>query len=399
MPDRRIPRFLLSLLLSFTPIAAFAQSGGAAAPAAKTRRWIDWQAATLDSRYRVIENSHRVTTVNQVQWRETARLGFLFDGRHRYSLQMYAGTGTTFTGSWDALGPGTGETSWDPNLRQLFLSAAPLHGLAFEVGGLGLVRGEQTEITSWDNDGFMTGERVSLRRPREIFLDEISVTAGFVGDTSTPNVFRRLDRLDDHNYTQVLLDKHVTPRVSASADWTSFDGTSTVREAVRVAARSWTLVDAVRLELYQRVEGTQDNGFAVSAERAVTRTVGITAGYADIDEHYGTLNADRFGRGRSVFTEVRAVVLPTLTVTAYYGVAVNTPFAIPNPAAFRSHRLMERAEGRAASGTLAVWPPVGILQESTGRGRTSALPYPKGSLRLHVSASGRLPTPSPGPCR
>jgi len=145
MPDRRIPRFLLSLLLSFTPIAAFAQSGGAAAPAARTHRWINWQAATLDTRYRVIENS-----------------------------------------------------------------------------------------------------------------------------------------------------------------------------------------DAVRLELYQRVEGTQDNGFAVSAERAVTRTVGITAGYADIDEHYGTLNADRFGRGRRVFTQVRAVVLPTLTVTAYYGVAVNTPFAIPN---------------------------------------------------------------------
>jgi hypothetical protein len=69
-------------------------------------------------------------------------------------------------------------------------------------------------------------------------------------------------------------------------------------------------VDAVRLELYQRVKGTQDNGFAVSAERAVTRTVGITAGYADIDEHYGTLNADRFGTGRRVFTEVRPPSCP-----------------------------------------------------------------------------------------
>jgi hypothetical protein len=37
----------------------------------------------------------------------------------------------------------------------------------------------------------VTGERATLRRPRELFLDEISVTAGFLGDLTTPNVFRR----------------------------------------------------------------------------------------------------------------------------------------------------------------------------------------------------------------
>jgi hypothetical protein len=330
MPDRRIPASFVLLLLSFASTAAFAQGGSAPPPAPRTHRWLDWQVATLDARYRVIENSRKVTTTQQVQWRETARLGFLFDRQHRYSVQTLAGTGTTFSGSWDPLGPGTGEGSWDPSIRQLYLSATPAHGASFELGGFGLLRGEGTEITTWDNDGFMTGERATLRRPRELFFDEISVTAGFLGDVTTPNVFRRFDRLDDHNYTQVLAARRIAPRLAASADWTSFDGVSTIREAVRITTKSRAPIDAVRLELYQRVEGTRGSGFALSAERAVTAAVAVTGGYADIDEHYGPLNADRFGIGRRLFTELRYAVLPTLTVSAFYGIAVDTPFAIPN---------------------------------------------------------------------
>jgi hypothetical protein len=330
MPERRIPVSFLVLLFSLASTTAFAQGGSASPPAPRIHRWLDWQAGTLDARYRVVENSGDVTTTNQMQWRETARLGFLFDRQHRYSIQMLAGTGRTFNGSWDPLGPGTGERSWDPNVRQLYLSATPVRGATFEVGGVGLLRGEATEMTTWDNDGFMTGGRATLRRPRELFLDEISVTAGFLGDLTTPNVFRRFDRLDDHNYTQVLAAKRIAPRLDASADWTSFDGVSTIREAVRITTKSRAPIDAVRIELYQRLEGARGNGFALSAERALTAAVAVAGGYADIDEHFGSLNADRVGIGRHLFTEVRYAVLPPLTVSAFYGVAVNTPFTIPN---------------------------------------------------------------------
>jgi len=330
MPERRIPVSFLVLFVSLASTAAFAQGGSAPPPAPRAHRWLDWQAGTIDARYRVIENSRNVTTANQMQWRETARLGFLFDRQHRYSIQVLAGTGRTFNGSWDPLGPGTGEGSWDPNVRQLYLSATPVHGATFEVGGVGLLRGEATEMTTWDNDGFVTGERATLRRPRELFVDEISVTAGFLGDLTTPNVFRRFDRLDDHNYTQVLAAKRIAPRLDASADWTSFDGVSTIREAVRITTKSRAPIDAVRVELYQRLQGTRGNGFALSAERALTGAVALAGGYADIDEYYGPLNADRVGIGRHLFTEVRYAVLPTLTVSAFYGVAVETPFTIPN---------------------------------------------------------------------
>jgi hypothetical protein len=36
----------------------------------------------------------------------------------------------------------------DPNVRQLYLSATPVSGATFEVGGIGLLRGEATEMTT-----------------------------------------------------------------------------------------------------------------------------------------------------------------------------------------------------------------------------------------------------------
>ena len=42
-------------------------------------------------------------------------------------------------------------------------------------------RGQSTEITTYDNDAYVTAGRVSVRRPREVFFDDISVSVGYVG--------------------------------------------------------------------------------------------------------------------------------------------------------------------------------------------------------------------------
>jgi hypothetical protein len=332
MPDRRSAIPFLVCALFFWSTAARGQTGPTA-PVAKAHRWVDWQSAAVESRYRVIENSDGRTTTNQLQGRQTARVGFLFDPDHRYSVQVSAGTGNSFTSSWDPLGPGNGTPTWDPSVRQLFVSAAPIAGMTFELGGLGLVRGEETEITSWDNDGFMIGERVTLRRPRQLHLDELSITGGFLGDLTTPNVFRRFDRLDDHNYTQVLAER-VLRRVAVSADWTSFGGVATLREAARVTTKAWMPLDAVRVELYQRIEGTRGHGFAVAAERALTAAIAVSGGYSDIDPRNGALNGDRYGIGRRVFAETRIALLPAFSISAFYGAAIGTPFAVPSARRF-----------------------------------------------------------------
>ena len=307
-----------------------ASSAPAQTTTQRVHRWVDWHSGSIDARYRFIENSGGKTTTDQIQHRQTLKIGFRIDEGGRYSLQSFVGTGSSFTGSWDPLGPGTGDPTWDPNVRQLFFAARPVNGIEFHVGGFGIARGESTEITSFDNDGYMTGERISIARPAELFLDEIAVTAGFLGDLPTPNVFDRMDRLDDHNYTQVLAGKRFGSRVSASADWTSLEGISTLREAVRVETKQWLPLDAIRFEQYQRIEGHRGAGFGVTAERAVTGRIAIDGGYTDIDPFNGALNGDRYGPGRRVFLGATIVALPALTVTTYYGVAIDHDVPVPN---------------------------------------------------------------------
>jgi hypothetical protein len=322
-------RALGLLLMSAAP--ARAQPAPAPPPATPFHRWIDWQAGALDSRYRQIHDSDGNKTTDQLQLRELARVRFKLDAPGRYFVEAFAHTGASFTSSWDPLGPGTGEPTWDLHVRQLFLSATPATGLELQFGGLGLTRGEQTEITSFDNDGFMTGGRVTIRRPAQLSADEITVTAGFVGDVSTPNVFRRFERLGDHNYTQALVMKRAGPRVRVSGDWTSLDGISTLREAIRVGTRGWLPVDGVRFETYQRLEGDEAAGFAVSAERTIASRLNVSGGYADIDRDYGRdTAADRFGPGRRLFAEARVPIGPAFSVTVYYGHGVANDFDVSN---------------------------------------------------------------------
>ena len=308
-----------------------AQPPATPAPAAAAKRWIDWQVGAVETRYRWIENSAGVETSDQWQHKQTVRAGFKFDPKGRYSVQTLVGTGNSFVGSWDDLGPGRGEPTWDLNVRHLYLQAQPVAGVEAQWGGVGLVRGEHTEITTFDNDNYAIGGRITVKRPADLYLDEISVTAGHLGDLGTPNVFKRFDRWDEHNYMQVLAAKRFGRHVSVSADWTDLQDVSTLRQAVRVSTKEWLPVDAVRFENYQRVEGPhQAWGFALSAEKAIHPRFALAGGYADIDEFNGTLSGDRYFRGRRLFVEPRITLLPELTVSFFYGEAVGNDFPVVN---------------------------------------------------------------------
>ncbi len=304
-------------------------------PAApKKHRWIDWQVGSLDLRYRFIETSDGVLTSDSLQHKQTFKAGLKFDTAGRYSLQALAGSGNSFVGSWDNLGPGIGDPIWNFNLRQLYLQAVPVVGIEGLWGGTNIARGEHTEITSFDNDNFIIGGRVAVKRPKQLYLDEISVTAGYLGDLRTPNVIKRFDRWDEHNYTQVLVAKKLGAYVSLSADWSEIDGISTLRQAARVSTKQWLPVDMIRFENYQRIEGTTGYGFAISAERALHPRVIMAGGYADIDEHNGTLNGDRYIRGKRVFVEPRITVLPELTLSFFYTQAFANDFHVDNDTRF-----------------------------------------------------------------
>ena len=297
-------------------------------PPIKSHRWVDMQVAQLDARYRFIDNSAGTTTSNHLQQRELFRAGVKFDKAGRYSVQMAAGSGGNFAGSWDSSGPGTGDTDLHMYVRHLYVAAAPIKGVEVQFGGIGFVRGESTEITSYDNDGFMVGERISVKRRKQTQLDEIAFTTGHLGDIDTPNVFRRFDGLAHHNFAQILTSRRFGTRTSASLDWTVADHQDTFHEAIRIAIKESRVVDGVRLELYERVTGVTGKGFAVSVDRALTKTFSMSGGYATVDR-FAALNADRFQRGRRAFVEGRYALTPEITLSTFFTRAFHNDFAVP----------------------------------------------------------------------
>ena len=310
----------------------FQKQSKAKTSTAKAHRWFDLQAAQTETRYRFIETSAGVTAANQWQHRQSVKAGFKFDEKGNYSIQSFMGTGNSFTGGWDPTGVGTGNPTWDFRVRRLYAQAIPVKGLELAVGSFDVVRGETSEVTNYDNDAFMQGYRVSLKRPHDLYLDEVSVTTGYIGDLTTINVFKRFKWMNDHNYTQVFGAKKLSKTVALSADWSELNGDDTLREGVKLGTKQFGhVIDAVRFELYQRVDAAKTgNGAAFTIERAVNKSVSVNGGLANIDKNSNALNGDRYARGKRCFLGSTLTFLPELTLSAFYTHGFDNDFAVAN---------------------------------------------------------------------
>ena len=301
----------------------------------KLSRWIDLQTGTLGIRYRFIENSQGVTVAKQMQSFAQFKARFKFDKAGNYGINAGVFTGNSFTAGFNDTGVGTGDAITNLYLKQLYLSAKPITGVEAQFGGLYFNRGESTEITTYDNDGYLVGERVILQLPRKLFFDEISATYAFLGDLSTPNLNKRWHRLGESNYHQFLVSKKIGERAAVSSDYTFLLGTDTLREAVRVNTPEFKAIDFFRLELYQRTSVNPQAGFAAYGEKSFMRKrMVLGGGYAHIDRNYGGLNADRFNRGRRFFFNASYNLRPEFTISTFYTRAFNNDFAISNRTRF-----------------------------------------------------------------
>ncbi len=287
------------------------------APALIKFQRFELQTANLYTRYRFVESSERVTTADQIQHKESFRGRLKLDREGRFSLNAGVFSGRQFISTWNGTGWGTGTGQSNLALKQLFVSAAPIKGVSFEYGGLYIVRGESTEITSYDDDGFIVGERVSLNRPERLFFDEISITYAYLGDTTVPNINKRFHRLKQCNYHQFLVSKKIGSGAALSLDYTFQDGKETMREAVRVKVAGTHLLDFFRFENYQRIDVHPSVGFAFSGEKTLLRRITLVGGYAQIDKDYGNLNADRFLTGKRIFLMSSFQISPELSFAPY----------------------------------------------------------------------------------
>lgn len=227
---------------------------------------------------------------------------------------------------------------WHFYLRDLYASATPVKGLTAEFGSFSLERGYSTEITTFDDDGYVAGERLRLNDPKHLFVDELSFTSAYLGDVTTPNFFDRGKRLRQANYRQIVAKKLIDKRVGVSAEYNSISQTNTLREAAVVGTSELKAVDDVHFELYQRVNSvtqqganvTAGNGFATFVGKKVGRLSG-DVGYASVDRYYTvygdsrffdsvgfSLNGDTYSTGNRIFTHASVKINPVVSVFGYY---------------------------------------------------------------------------------
>lgn len=331
---------VLALLLAATPAGpALAQSAMVPTPAATPgtdppppaiRRWVDVQHLHLSSRYRWVKASDGRVISSTIQWQPQMRARFLIDREQRYSLHVGAFSGSQFILGWNNTGGGVGLYSGDFNVKQLFVSAQPAPGLELQAGGLYMLRGESTEITSYDNDAYIVGERVSWR-PRRGAVTQVAVTAGYIGDFREPNVFRRFHRLSEWNYGQILVGARLAARVHVSADYTHEDGREILRQGLTVRMPpSVKVLAAVKVEAYERLAPEPAQGFNVTADLRPHERFGMTVGVASVDRRYGPLNADRYEVGTRFYSMGSVALTPDVSIGWFQGEAFATSYPIPN---------------------------------------------------------------------
>ena len=332
---RRIALCLPLLLASVVPVAAQSPAP-LAAKEPPLRRYLDFQQFVISTRYRFIENSANVTTSNHQQYREQIRIRFNVDRKKRVGIVTGLYSGSQFIASWNNLGPGTGTFDGHNHyMRQLYATVTPLAGVEGQLGGIYVNRGESTEYTSYDDDGYLVGGRVSVRRPKSLYFDEISVTRAALTQTSTPNLWKRWKDFTSPNYTQLLVAKRLSAMTSTSVDYTRALGTDTVRGGVALRFKPKAPLSALRYEQYVRTSTpNRAAGFAVTLERPMTKYVRLQGGYTTIDEHYGNLNADRIQRGRRFFAVANVPIKGPLSASVFATRALNSPYTVSNKVRF-----------------------------------------------------------------
>lgn len=297
----------------------------------KNEPWLELQSASLGVRYRLVENHLGSRAQNWSDHHQGLKLRLKLDPAARFSLSAAVLNGDSFMAGWNLRGI-SGHSSNRLFLKQLFLTAKPRSGVEFQYGGLGIVRGESSEITSYDNDGYLMGQRLTI--------GDVTMTAGYLGDFRTPSVTRRWHRLSEINYGQVLVKRQLTKRLTATADFTDDDGERTLRQGVAIRPASG--VDLIRLEAYGRVSGTRGAGGAITVEKPFGPTR-LAASFASVDDRYRPLNGDRYGRGRRLSFTSTTALSPDVSFQIFVTHALDDHIAMPNRTRLDVHLRYELA--------------------------------------------------------
>ncbi|MGE0039712.1 MAG: hypothetical protein AB7H88_16395 [Vicinamibacterales bacterium] len=299
----------------------------APAPTPAIRRWLDVQQLQISSRFRWFRGTDGRINSSSLQWSPQVRARLLFDADGRYSVNVGTYGGSSIQSGWNNTGAGLGNFAGTVNVEQLFLQARPIDQVEIQVGGIGMYRGLSTEITTWDSDTYMAGERLIVRPGGPVTA--VALTTGYLGDRREPNFFKRADRLGEFNFAQLAAVARLHPRVEISGDYTYEDGRDTLRQAVSLSLPTPGRLE-LQLEAYERVDPDTAQGFNVEAEVRPQGRLRVGVGVTSIDRHYGGLNGDKYDDGTRAYGEVSVTLTQDLSLSFFGTQAFATDYAIEN---------------------------------------------------------------------
>ncbi len=355
-----------------------------------THRWLDLETLSHSERYRNAFHVGGLHVFDNAQQRSLIEGKIKLDVDDRYAIGFRASSGRYF--NW-AFGSYTGEgfiprvtdpatvsstltpsenaellksvfadpsgvqvlqggiqsNGWEFYMRELYFSATPLKPLTLEFGSFGIERGYSTEITTFDEDGYLSGERIRLHDPKHLFFDEVSFTSAFFGDFETVNLFDRGSSLKKFNYRQGTAKKKLIKRVAFSGEYTWQTGIDTLRQAVVVKTLEMKVLDGICFEAYERLNSIAFSGLATSPigpiaaltvkgasgfAIAVDKKLGNLSGnfgFATVDSDYSvyansrfvhavgfSLNGDSYGEGNRIFMHASYNIVPGVTASGFY---------------------------------------------------------------------------------
>jgi len=281
----------------------------------KLRRWLDLQTVSVETQYLFAKSGQGITIANQQQYQVAARGRFKFDAEGHVSINAGLYTGAGFIPGSNNTGLGEGKAQSNLYLKHLYLSVLPIRGIEVQYGGLDIWHDESTDITGYAYNGYVAGERVSIKRPQELFFDDISIGYEFTGDLGTPNVFKRLHRLAQSNFHRFILRKNIGERAWISADYAFQAGVPTWREALRIRTTELRVVDTFHAEIYEVSRFRAGYGLAVYGEKVVSPKFILGGGYSGVDR--SLLNSDRYGRGKRLFLTTRIPINEAFSILVF----------------------------------------------------------------------------------
>ncbi len=344
-----------------------------------TARWLDLKTLSHSERYRNAYNDGGIHVFEDGQQRSVVEGRVKLDPQARYTIGFRASSGRYFNWAYaDYAGKGAvaritsanfsnsktpaelrefkasvaadpkdlaliratfRSNGWQFYMRELYFSATPVKAVTAEFGSFGFERGLSTEITTFDDDGYLSGERIRIHDAKHLFFDEIGYTNAFFGDTGVPNLFTRGSSLKNFNYRQIFAKKQLNERVGFSGEYTWQLGTDTLREAAVVKINELKVVDGVRFEAYERLNTVNLQGLAIKGasggavafEKKLGTHLSGDIGLASIDKDYSlylgsrfvhangfSLNGDSYGQGDRVFSHLSYKINPVVTAFGFY---------------------------------------------------------------------------------